>query len=181
MLERAERLLDRHGVVEAMDLIEVDRLDAEPPQAALARLHDVLARQALPVRRVAHRPEHLRRDDDLVEIRHRPERAPGHFLAHAERVHVGRVEEVDAFVERESDERLRLAFVEHPRAPTRIAVGHAAEAQPGDGEACVAERRVLHSGVEVKERKPRRKGSSPRRNLHACRRKAWNRRNLSAR
>ncbi len=82
LLERAERLLDRHGVVEAMDLIEVDGLDAEPPQAALARLHDVLARQALPVRRVAHRPEHLRRDDDLVEIRHRPKRAPGHFFAH---------------------------------------------------------------------------------------------------
>ena len=45
VVERGERLLDRRGGVEAVDLVEVDGLHPQPPQARLARLHDVLARE----------------------------------------------------------------------------------------------------------------------------------------
>ena len=91
-------------------------------------------------------------------VRHRSQRAAGDFLAHAERVHVGRVEEVDAAVEREPEERLRRAFVEHPRAP---AADRRSVMQPRQSRETV--RPVVPSvvycmsGVEVRERRPRRK------------------------
>src|SRR5262249_7544493 len=38
---RAYRVLDRHGAVDAMDVVEVDGVDAEAFQARVARLRDV--------------------------------------------------------------------------------------------------------------------------------------------
>jgi len=67
-LERRTRFIDRRRRVETVNLIKVDRLDAQSSQAGLARLHDVLARQSTHVRPVVQRPEDLRGEYDLLEI-----------------------------------------------------------------------------------------------------------------
>ena len=51
-------------------------------------------------------------------LRHRAQRAAGDLLAHAERVHVGGVEEVDAVLERVAEERLRRRLRRAPTAAT---------------------------------------------------------------
>ena len=43
VVERGERLVYRYRGFEAMDLVEVNRFDAEPSQTRLTRLDDVLA------------------------------------------------------------------------------------------------------------------------------------------
>src|SRR2546427_387963 len=49
-----------------MDLVQIDRVDPQPAQAPLARLHDVLPRQAGHVRPLPHGEVHFGRDHDLV-------------------------------------------------------------------------------------------------------------------
>src|SRR5262249_17375254 len=115
-------------LVETMDLIEIDRLDPESFEARLASLDDVFPRESAHVRAIGHRPEDFRRDDDLIELRHRAQRTSDHLFAPSERVHGGWVEEVDAVVERSLEERLCGGFVQDPRSPLRTAVAHAAEA-----------------------------------------------------
>ena len=76
-------------------------------------------------------------------------RAPsGNFLADAQRVHVGGVEEVDAGLDRPAEEGTRGGLVEHPRAPVRVAVAHAAQAQPRYGYAGAAQKGVFHVSVQ---------------------------------
>ena len=136
VVERLERLLDRRLGVEAMDLVEVDVVDAEAPQRAVDRVEDVLARQAAAVRVVG-------APGRTPWWRARPRRARAmslqrpahHLLAHAARVHVGGVEEVDAVLERALDEGAARRLVQHPRPPGRRAVGHGAEAEPRDLQA----------------------------------------------
>ena len=54
--QRLQRLLDRRRRVEAVDLVEVDIVHAEPAERIVDRVHDVLARQAALVGVLAHRP-----------------------------------------------------------------------------------------------------------------------------
>ena len=138
-------------VVEAVDLVEVDVVHAEPPQRVVDGVHDVLARQAALVGVVAHRVVDLGGDDHLVargaEILQRP---AGDLLAGAARVHVGGVEEVDPGLERRARRRAALlVLVEHPVAPLAGAVGHHAEAEPRHLEAGGAEIDVFHRGFSV--------------------------------
>ncbi len=138
------RLLDGRLVVEAVDLVEVDVIHAEPPQRRVDAVEEMLARQALVVRTVAHRQADLRGDDDLVALRELLQRAPGDLFADAARVHVRGVEEVDAALERAFDERPARRFVERPRMPLRRSVRHHAEADAGDFEPCRTESDVIH-------------------------------------
>ena len=80
-----------------MGLVQIDRVDAEPPKARVQRPGQVGAGQPLVVGPVAHREAALRRDDDLVPDP-RPSRQPtaDDLLRHAPRVHVGGVDEVAA-------------------------------------------------------------------------------------
>ena len=55
-------------------------------------------------------------------------RPPEHRLARTEAVHVGRIEEVDARFPGFAEERQGRGLVQHPFAPARVAVGHAAQA-----------------------------------------------------
>ncbi len=127
VIERGECLLDGHAALEAMNLIEIDGFDAEAFQTRFASLYDVFAGQAAHVRSVAHREMDFGGEDDLLHRRHLTQGTPGYFFARAHRVHVCGVEEVDAEVERLSEERSRVSFIEHPRSPFRRAVAHAAE------------------------------------------------------
>ena len=64
--ECAERLVVIGVVVEAVNLVEVDPVRAEPAEAVLALLDDPAARVAALVRAFAHRAVHLRGEHDLV-------------------------------------------------------------------------------------------------------------------
>ena len=78
------RFLDRRGRVKPMDLIQIDEVRTQPPEAAIDSGKDSLARQAARVRpldrlrrgivraleRDIDRMEQLGRDDDFVARRH---------------------------------------------------------------------------------------------------------------
>src|SRR5262249_38087855 len=87
---------------------------------------------------------HLRGDDDLVALRVFPQRTAGDLFADAARVHVRRVEEVDAAFDRAFDEGLAGGLVERPRMPLRRSVGHHAETDAGDFQACRTDPDVFH-------------------------------------
>lgn len=87
VVERGERLLDGIRRIEAVDLVKVDRVDAEPAEAGLAALDDVLAREAAHVGSVAEWEVDLGGEDDLIEAGVLLEGAAGDLLALPERVH----------------------------------------------------------------------------------------------
>ena len=144
VVQRLERLVDGDVRIEPVDLIEVDGVEAEAPEARLAGLQDVLARQPASVRAVAHRVEDFRGDHDFIAMRELLDRAARDFLASSQRVHVRRIEEVDSRFDRPLKEGLGRLFVEYPRAPCGIAVAHATERETRHVEATSAEPNVLH-------------------------------------
>src|SRR3954471_5667465 len=66
VVQRAHRLLDRRRLVPAVDLVEVDVVEAEPLERGIDRGEDVLARQAAPVLALHGPTVHLRRDYVLL-------------------------------------------------------------------------------------------------------------------
>src|SRR5262249_55244776 len=66
---RADRFLDRHARIDAVQVVEIDRIDAEPLQASVAGLANALRAPVdlafLRIARIAHDAE-LRREHDLV-------------------------------------------------------------------------------------------------------------------
>src|SRR5437016_11084610 len=103
VVQRFDRLLDRRVVVPAMDLIEIDVIGAEAPQARIDFGHDRLARQAGAIGARPHPAIDLGSDDDLVSSGEILDRTPENLLAAAERIAVRRVEEIDAGFERTLD------------------------------------------------------------------------------
>ena len=143
-IQGREHLVDRRVGIEAVDLVEVDRLHAQPPQAGLATLLDVLARKALHVRPFAHAAEDLGGQHHLLQLGVLPQGLAGDLFAHAHRVHVGGVEEVDAGLDGLAEEGHGRLFVQDPRPPLGVAIAHAAQAEAGDFDAGAAEIGVLH-------------------------------------
>ena len=111
VLHRAHGLLERRLRVEPVALVDVDVVGAQAPEARVARLHHVLAREPAVVGPLARRPEHLRREHDVLP-RDALERAPEQLLRLAERVDVGGVERLDARVERGAHARARAVLVD---------------------------------------------------------------------
>ena len=83
-----------------MYLVQVDSLHAESLEAGVATLLNVLTREPAHVWLLGQREIHLRRDNAFLEIRKLPERPSGDLLADSHRIHVGRVEEIDAAFDR---------------------------------------------------------------------------------
>src|SRR5262249_53566509 len=123
----------------AVNLVQVDVVGTEPPQARVAGLADVLARGALGVRSRADGHSALGGDDELRAPT--PHRLAADRLRHGAGVGVGGVEEVAASVEEPIDDAQRLGLV---TAPAGHAEGHGAEAQFGDAEAAAAEGADAH-------------------------------------
>src|SRR5262249_19225744 len=122
-----ERLVDRYFWIPPMDVVQIDRVDAESAKTCFASLYDVLARESAHVRTIAHRIVDLRGKHHFLETRVLSQSAPGDLFAHALRIHVGRIEKIDARLYRLSKEWLCRFFIEHPRSPRGISVGHAAK------------------------------------------------------
>ena len=125
-----------------MALVQVDDVDAEPPQARVTCLSHILGPPADPPdSRVvgAHDPE-LRRKDDLVAAAVQP--FAEKELVRTDAVHVGRVQERDPEVDRAMDRPDRFSLV---RCPVELGHAHAAEPDRRDDEAVRAELALLHA------------------------------------
>ena len=127
-MQRLEGFLDGRRRIEPVDLVEVHVVHAEPAERSVDRVHQVLAREAPFVGAVLRRKVRLGRDHQLIARGELLDRAAHDLFAHAARVHVGGVEEIDALLDRALQEWPALRLVKHPRAPFACAVGHRAEA-----------------------------------------------------
>ena len=122
-------------------LVEVHVVHAQPLQALVHRVEDVLAREPGPERTVPHAPHHLGRDHDLL-ARQSGECLAEQRLGPAAHVDVGGVEQVDAELEGAAHDANRLGVL-----------GVAAERGPRterdlrDLETAVSERAVVHGGA----------------------------------
>ena len=125
-------LFDGGEGIEAMDLVEVNVVDAEALEGAVDGGHDVLAGEAAIVGAVGHGLKDLGGDDEFfaagLEL---AEELAGDTFALADGVHVGGVEEVDAGFDGALDEGAGFVFFEDPLAPLFGAVGHHAQAERG--------------------------------------------------
>lgn len=146
VVQRLHRLLDRGVRVEAVDLVEVDVVGAQAPQAVVDLGHHRLAGESGAVGPGAHPAVHLGREHDVVAAGEIGQCLADDLLAGAVGVHVGGVEEGDAGLQRLPDQRTRGRLVEGPlvRAPVGHAVGHAAQADPRHVQTRRTELHVLH-------------------------------------
>ena len=152
VVQRLQRLLDRRLIVEPVDLVEVDIVDAQPAQRPVDAVQDVLARQAAVVGIAAHRPVDLGGDHHLVPLGVFLQRLAGHPLALALGIDIGGVEEVDPGLHRTLEERQRRLLVQHPRPPLGGAIGHAAQTQARNLQAGVAKANIVHRISPVSSR-----------------------------
>jgi hypothetical protein len=144
-VEGQKGFFNRRFGIPAVNLIEVDVVRAQTLQGRVNGAHQVLAREPAIVRVLAHRVKGLGGYDYGVtacEVAHRPAKD---LLGHAAGVHVRRVEEVDAVLERLFEEGPAGFLGQDPGAPRGISVRHRPEADAGDSEAGLAKRRELHS------------------------------------
>ena len=80
-----------------------------------------------------------------------PQGLAGDLLAHAQRVHVGGVEEVDSGLDGLAEEGHGRLFFQDPGPPLGTAVAHAAQAEAGDFDAGAAEISVLHGEMVLED------------------------------
>ena len=151
IVEGAQGFLHRRVRVESMELVEIDRVDAETAKTRLTGLLNMLTRKAAHVGPLAHRQGDLGRNNAFFEVSHLPKQLSSDFLGGTERIHVRRVEEVDTRFERALEEGTSLVLIEHPRPPFRRSIAHAPETDPRDAHARPTQNRRLHlsSGVAL--------------------------------
>src|SRR5674476_1536941 len=144
VVERFHRLFDRRLGVEAVDLVEVDVVGAQPGQRGVDLLHHRAARQALTAGPVGHLPEQLRRQDDVLAAGVLADRVTHDLLARPGGVDIGRVPERDAQLEGLPEDRLSGILVEGPAPLGRVAEAHAAQTDPADLETRCSQADVVH-------------------------------------
>jgi hypothetical protein len=143
-VEGFEGGFDRCARVEAVDLVEVDGVYAETTETVFAGLLDVLAPEPAHVGLAVQGEEDLGGDDDFIEVSVFAQHLARDFFARPDRIHVGRVEEIDAGFDGASKEGGGIIGAEHPGAPVGRAVAHAAEADVRNLDSGRAEGRRLH-------------------------------------
>ena len=138
VMQRAHRLFDRHVRVKGVDDQKVDIVGINPPQAGIDRAQDMLARQTLVVRGVAHRVIDLGRQNQLI-ARHKFQQGAGHNLfIDPQGIPVGHVVKGDPGLDRLSQQGARLGLVQHPRLPGAGAETHGAKAVFADLQTGIA-------------------------------------------
>ena len=133
---RADRLLDGYRGVEAVQVIEIDGLDAEAPERTLAGAPRVGGAAVAAGDRSVRGDSEAELRGDLPALASAGERPGDEFLIGVRTVDLGRVEEVDAELEREVERRQRLAGVARGGAAIGPGHAHAAQAERRDREAC---------------------------------------------
>src|SRR4051794_34842899 len=142
LLDRAGDLLDGHLRVDPVLVEQVDGLGAQPAQRTLDRGADVLrpAGDAGLLTVLVKGEAELRRDDDAVADR--LQRLADQLLVVERAVHLGRVEEGDATVDRRPEEGDHL--LAWRSGAEGLAHSHAAEAERGHLQGAGAEGACLH-------------------------------------
>src|SRR5262244_2342056 len=137
IIERAQGFLDRGLRVRAMQLVKVDPIGAQPPQARLDRVHDVAPRRPLELAGVVHRHAELAREHDRFALLAENSSKPllrAAFVA----VAVGGVDQVDAELDRLAYDAARRRKID---AAAEIV---AAEADDGHFERGATEPPLVH-------------------------------------
>ena len=140
---RPDGLLDGHGTVDTVLVVQVDGVDIEAAQRCVARPVHVLGPAVDGLRSVglALEPE-LRRDHVLVAPPR--EGSADQLLVRERPVHVGRVEQGDAELGSAIDRRDRLCLVTLLGGPVEVGHAHAAEPDRRDLEPLSPERAMVH-------------------------------------
>ena len=115
-VKRSHRLLERRLLVEAVALVKIDRIHAQPLQRPFQLLLDLRRRKPV-VRLVAHREIQLGGDHEPVS-RIGPERLAQHPLRLARAILVGRIEERDPVIHGGMNAADRLLPRQSPRPPS---------------------------------------------------------------
>ena len=108
-----------------MDLVEVDILRPKPLQALVDLAQDRLARQPFAIWPLTHLAVQLGGNDDLVAIGEVLQSAAENLLALSNRIDVGRVEEIDAKLQRFLDDRPAV-----PSSSTHLCTQRSASPNP---------------------------------------------------
>ncbi len=152
VVHRPER---RHVALGPVDLVEVDHVGAQAPERAFARGQDVGPGQALAFADPGHAARGAGdlggQHDALAQTRvgGQPVADDGfggaeRFLARRHRVHLGRVDEVDAALDRAREDGVGVTFGD------LLAEGHGAEADGGDAQVAGAQGDEVH-GAEIRQ------------------------------
>ena len=144
-VERFQRFVERRRRIEAVQLIEIDIVRLEALQRRVDGIQDVLARHALVPTLRSHAAHAFGGKDVFVAPALQPAAhdlfgAPDRRDVAAQRIDVGRVEEIDAAVGGRVEDGVALGLV------ALQTEGHGAEAEAGNCEAGAAEGRVFHGG-----------------------------------
>ena len=129
IVERPQGFLERRERIEAVGLIEVDVIRAETAQAGLAGFDEVAARESGFVGAGFETNECFSGEDNLLPAS--AQRLAEDFFGLAERINVGRVEEIHAGLDADFDQAARLVHlhVAHRGKTAFAAQGHGAKAQ----------------------------------------------------
>ena len=151
IVERPQRLLDRRHRVEAVNLIEVDMVEAEPLQAAGDLIHDVPAREADRIGAGAGAAANLGGHDDVLALDGKVAQGLAeHDFRLSLGIDVGGVDEIDARFERALNERGRALLLDRadiaPEAGAAMK-GHRPQAYFRDELAGAAKRAVFHRRI----------------------------------
>ena len=148
VVERPQRLFERRDGVEAVDLVEVDMIEAEPLQAGGDLIHDMAAREADSVRPRPHPAAHLGGDDHVLALDAEVAQGLADLnLGLAFGIDVGGVDEIDARFERAGDELGGGGLIERADGAPEPAAAmkcHRPEADFGNELARAAERTIAH-------------------------------------
>src|SRR5687767_14805761 len=109
-----QRLFNLCLVVPAVYLIQVNVLGPKTAKRGIDGGHDVLARQPALIWFVSHGEENFRRDHNLIPWNKITNCTPEDLLTEAGRVHVSRIKEVNACLQRALKKRTTCLFVKHP-------------------------------------------------------------------
>ena len=139
VVERTQRLLEGGVAVPSVHLVQIDVIGLEPTKAALDLPQDVHAGRAAPVEVLTHRQPDFGGQHDLL-----PDALQGvaqECLALPTAIDVGRVDEIDAMIQRELHHPVRLILAQvahvHLAAELHAAERHFAHDQAGMSQCSV--------------------------------------------
>ena len=130
-----------------MNLVEVDVISSQAPQAMVDLCHDRLPRHAERIRTIPRGGTELACADHTVAMGEVIQRSAEDHFALSVRIHVGGIEKVNAGFDRVADDRSARFLVERPgRVGTRrLSKTHASDADGGNVQTCATELLVLHA------------------------------------
>ena len=132
-IQRLQGLLYRRGRVEAVDLVQIDVVGLQSPQAGLALAHDMAPGGATGVGTFTHRPEHLGGQYDILAADVQILQGLAHdALTGTTTVHVGGIDKVDARLQGRLHQLIGLFLLQLADQPPHVvpaAEGHGAQAQ----------------------------------------------------